>query len=328
MHNDARLRQGPALVNATLLSSTLFYIPGPSPLKYSSQDLLPFDLVWFPALLRRQDPCPLRLTMASRDHQEQRGQGHYSGQNKVPDIKTFVRNLDKEKRDRDKELDERRKAEQRRNSHGGSEVKPHTPGNAIAGKEGTRKTVTDPTTGNQVQIEDVDANFMKAVEDPQLSVPNANLNRDTTVKTDASQSNPEYKHNQDITAPPDPVAEGSTSDVPIHGEKTNILFHPTPSVSYEPMFAALEQRAGGLCIGVFLAIVILGKMFGGSLKGLIPTAACIVSGIWLWMKEVVRSGREVEWSSEQSRGETVSFAPYALMPGSKLMVLGNGEPTS
>lgn len=83
------------------------------------------------------------------------------------------------------------------------------------------------------------------------------------------------------------------------------MFHPTPSVSYEPMFASLEAKAGSLCFGVFLAIVVLGKMFGGSLKGLIPTAACIVSGIWLWMKEVVRSGREVEWSSEQARGETV-----------------------
>lgn len=166
----------------------------------------------------------------------------------------------------------------------------------------------DPTTQKEVQIEDVDASFMKAVEDPQLSVPNVNLGKDTTVKTDSSQSNPEYGHNQDITAPPDPVAEGSTSDVPIHGEKTNILFHPTPSVSYEPMFVMLEKRAGGLCIGVCLAIIILGKMFGGSLKGLIPTSMCIASGIWLWMKEVVRSGREVEWSSEQSRGETVSAA--------------------
>ena len=251
--------------------------------------------------------------MASRDHQEQHVPGHYSGQNKIPDIKTFVQNLDKEKRTRDKDLDERRTAEQQRKSQGRGEATPHTP--TKAGKEGTLKTVTDPTTGNQVQIEDVDASFMKAVEDPQLSVPNANLNKDTNVKTDASQSNPEYKHNQDVTAPPDPVAGGSTSDVPIHGEKTNILFHPTPSVSYEPMFAALEQRAGGLCIGVFLAVVILGKMFGGSLKGLIPTAACIVSGIWLWMKEVVRSGREVEWSSEQSRGETVRLISLPFHPG-------------
>jgi hypothetical protein len=72
------------------------------------------------------------------------------------------------------------------------------------------------------------------------------------------------------------------------------------------MFQALEQRAGFLCIGIVIAIVVLGKMFGGALKGLIPLSFCIASGLWLWMKEVVRSGREVEWSSEQSRGETVS----------------------
>ena len=226
--------------------------------------------------------------------------GYYSGKNKIPDIKTFVQNLDKDKKERDAKVEERR----RQQKLGGSDAQPHQ--ETKAGKPGSMKTVTDPTTGSQVQIEDVDKDFMKAAEDPQLSVPNANLGKDTTVKTSPDQSNPEYKEKQDITSPPDPVADGSTSDVPIHGEKTNILFHPTPSVSYEPMYAALETRAAGLCIGVFLAIVILGKMFGASLKGLIPTAMCIVSGIWLWMKEVVRSGREVEWSSEQQRGETVS----------------------
>ena len=72
------------------------------------------------------------------------------------------------------------------------------------------------------------------------------------------------------------------------------------------MFEALEKRAGVLCIGVLLAVIILGKMFGGALKGLIPLGACLSSGIWLWMKEVVRSGREVEWSSEQERGTTAT----------------------
>ena len=215
-----------------------------------------------------------------------------------------MQNLDKDKKDRDAKLEELRRLERQQGQDGASDATPHT--ETKAGKAGTLKTVHDPTTQQDVQIEDVDKDFMKAVENPQLSVPNANLGKDTTVKTDASQTNPEYKHNQDITAPPDPVAEGSTSDVPIHGEKTNILFHPTPSVSYEPMFAALETRASGLCIGVFIAIILLGKIFGASLKGLIPTSMCIVSGIWLWMKEVIRSGREVEWSSEQSRGETVS----------------------
>ena len=177
--------------------------------------------------------------------------------------------------------------------------------NAVRNDQDAYKEVTDPTTGTQVRIADVGEDFMKRVEDPQLNVPNANLGKSTPIKTDSSQANPEYKEKQDITAPPDPVATGSTSDVPIHGEKTNILFHPTPSVSYEPTFASLEKKTGGLCIGILVTVILLGKMFGGSLYGLIPLAMCVASGVWLWMKEVVRSGREVEWSSEKSRGETV-----------------------
>lgn len=112
-----------------------------------------------------------------------------------------------------------------------------------------------------------------------------------------------------MTAPPDPVAEGTTSDVPIHGEKTNVLFHPTPSVSYEPTFKKLEQRATILCAGILIATVVVGKMFGGALKGLIPLAMCLSSGVFLWVKEVIRSGREVEWDSEQTRGQMVRCDP-------------------
>ena len=233
-----------------------------------------------------------------------------------------MQNLDEDKKERDARLAEQQKQE----ALGGSEARPHH--EYKAGKQGTLKTVTDPTTKKEVQIEDVDKDFMKAVEDPQLSIPNANLGKKTPVKTTADQANPEYAHNQDVTAPPDPVVEGSTSDVPIHGEKTNILFHPTPSVSYEPMFASLEARAGGLCIGVTVAIIILGKIFGGRLLGLIPLAMCISSGIWLWMKEVVRSGREVEWSSEQTRGETVCSSPPISVPQLISLFKGYSKPTT
>ncbi len=73
------------------------------------------------------------------------------------------------------------------------------------------------------------------------------------------------------------------------------------------MFASLEKKVGGLCIAILLTIVIAGKIFGGSLKGLFPLGACTASGVWLFMKEIVRSGREVEWDSEKVRGETVSI---------------------
>ncbi|KAK4987714.1 hypothetical protein LTR66_002656 [Elasticomyces elasticus] len=228
--------------------------------------------------------------------------GHYSGTNRIPNIKEFVERLDRDKSERDRLIDEQRKAALQAGNRG--DAVPHKP--THAGVEGTKKTVTDPTTGRQVMIEDVNKDMVKSSQNPMLSVPNANLGKPTPVKTDASQQNDEYKHNQDITSPPDPVAEGSTSDVPIHGEKTNILFHPTPSVSYEPTFQALEKKATVLCIGLLVAIVVLGKMFGGSLKGLIPLAMCVASGVFLWAKEVVRSGREVEWDSEKTRGETAT----------------------
>lgn len=227
--------------------------------------------------------------------------GHYSGQNKIPTINQFIERLDKDKRERDKALDEQNK--QRRAQQSG-DVVPHQ--NETKQEAKGQKVVTDPTTGNQITIEDVNKSMIDRAKNPTLSVPNANLDKPTTVKTDASQKNPEYKEKQDITAPPDPVAEGSTSDVPIHGEKTNILFHPTPSVSYEPFFASIEKKCGVLCIALFLGTVIVGNIFGGALKGLIPLAMCLASGVWLWMKEVVRSGREVEWSSEKERGETAT----------------------
>lgn len=222
--------------------------------------------------------------------------GHYSGHNKIPTVGQFLERLDKDKKSRDADIDKRQL--------GGSDAVPHQNEKIKAGKG--QKTVTDPTTGKEVVIENVNKEYMKFAKDPVLSVPNANLGKDTPVKTEASQSNPEYKEKQDITAPPDPVVEGSTSDVPIHGEKTNILFHPTPSVSYEPTFKRLEERGFWLVIGVFFAIVIVGRTFGGKYIGVIPLGMCISSGIWLWIKEVVRSGREVEWSSEKERGETAT----------------------
>ena len=232
--------------------------------------------------------------------EQQSSHGHYSGHNPIPNIQKFVESLDRDKAQRDKEIDDEHWRQQ---PPGASDVYPHEPHKA--GTAGTQKTVRDPTTHKDVVIENVNKDTMKNVRAPHLSVPNANVGKSSSVKTDSSQSGQEYKENQDITAPPDPVAPDSTSDVPIHGEKTNILFHPTPSVSYEPAFASMEKRAGILCVGVLVAIVFLGKLFGGSLIGLIPTAMCVASGIWLWSKDVVRSGREVEWDSEKKRGETV-----------------------
>ncbi|ROW17113.1 hypothetical protein VPNG_01189 [Cytospora leucostoma] len=230
--------------------------------------------------------------------------GHYSGHNRIPNIKQFMENLDRDKKDRDAKIDS--------TTTGKGEVQPHA---THAQKQGNnRRTVRDPVTGQDVEIDDVDKATVEATRDPHLFVPNANLGKDTPIKTDHTQSGEEYRRAQDITAPPDPVEPGTTSDVPIHGEKTNVLFHPTPSVSYEPMYEALETRANVLTIGIFLAIIFIGKLFGGSLWGLIPLAGCVSSGVFLWVKDLIRQGRAIDWSSEQKRGETavVNLIPESV----------------
>ncbi|KAF2404977.1 hypothetical protein EJ06DRAFT_525553 [Trichodelitschia bisporula] len=241
--------------------------------------------------------------MADDQQQTTAPGGYYSGRNPIPTVSKFMERLDRDKKSRDQEIDDQTRSAKK------SHQKPAN-GNAMPHNQAPRpkkqETVTDPVTGNQVVIENAKKSQLGLVENPVLSVPNANLGKDTPVKTEASQSNPEYKEKQDITAPPDPVVDGSTSDVPIRGEKTNVLFHPTPSVSYEPTFARLEKQAGAVCVAILIAVVALGKTFGGSFKGLIPLAMCVSSGVWLWMKEVVRSGREVEWESEKERGQTAT----------------------
>lgn len=102
--------------------------------------------------------------MAEQQQQHMPG-GHYSGANPVPTVKKFLENLDKDKRERDRKIDEGAAA-QKMTAGGTSDAVPHKP--VKAGVEGTQKTVTDPTTGNEVVIEDVNKDMIKQVENPQV----------------------------------------------------------------------------------------------------------------------------------------------------------------
>ena len=72
------------------------------------------------------------------------------------------------------------------------------------------------------------------------------------------------------------------------------------------MFEYLEVRGNILCAAIFFAIIFIGRFFGGRLLGLIALSTCISSGVYLWVKELIRQGRDHEWLSEQERGETAT----------------------
>ena len=100
--------------------------------------------------------------------------GHYSGHNKIPTIKQFIDNLDIDKKVRDKRIDDQNKlaspSQVQKNGRPvdpGSDARPHEV--LHDGIKGTQKTVTDPTTGRQVVIEDVNKETMSRVTDPTVS---------------------------------------------------------------------------------------------------------------------------------------------------------------
>lgn len=89
--------------------------------------------------------------------------GHYSGLNRVPNIKEFVAALDRDKKERDAKIDSELKA----NGKSGGDIKEHK--NKVEQYKGGR-VVTDPVTGNEITIDDVNADFMKAAKDPIVSL--------------------------------------------------------------------------------------------------------------------------------------------------------------
>jgi hypothetical protein len=90
--------------------------------------------------------------------QQQRSGKPWSGANPIPNIQKFIENLDKEKTERDRKIDENSKPH----------ADPVVAHKNTSSKGVNRKWVTDPTTGKEVEIEDVGKDFMKAVEDPQV----------------------------------------------------------------------------------------------------------------------------------------------------------------
>lgn len=114
--------------------------------------------------------------------------GHYSGRNPIPTVKQFIENLDSDKKNRDKKIDESgAPATPTKVNQKASATTPKTPAqdgvqdHQLSQKtvEGTEKTVTDPTTGREVVIADVGKEMVDEVENPHLIVPNANLNKPT-----------------------------------------------------------------------------------------------------------------------------------------------------
>ena len=103
---------------------------------------------------------------------------HWSGANPVPTVQKFIENLDKDKKERDRRIDEetKRKNEAMKGQnvkggevHGGKDGDVMTHEARKVSKEKMRM-VTDPTTGKDIGVEDQDEKSMEAVKDPKVAI--------------------------------------------------------------------------------------------------------------------------------------------------------------
>jgi hypothetical protein len=113
--------------------------------------------------------------------------GYYSGANPIPTIQEFIENLDSSKNLRDKEIEETQKKPKGETQEVAQQQQPttndaHAP-QLVAKRH--QKLVTDPVTGKEVVIEHAKKDVVNDVRNPKLSVPNANLGKETVRQISA-----------------------------------------------------------------------------------------------------------------------------------------------
>lgn len=102
--------------------------------------------------------------MPDEQQEQHRPGGHYSGANPVPTVKKFLENLDKDKKERDRRIEEERQARQTAQDHENTDSYERS---SLAVK-GSQKRVTDPTTGQEAVIEDVKPETLNVVDHPKV----------------------------------------------------------------------------------------------------------------------------------------------------------------
>lgn len=109
---------------------------------------------------------------------------HWSGANPIPTISHFMEHIDAEKKERDRRIDEENRAKKERAAREKAQAtsreqpeqagqRDQKEGDAVAHKprevsQAKMRTVTDPTTGKDIGVEDLDETSMEPVKNPMV----------------------------------------------------------------------------------------------------------------------------------------------------------------
>lgn len=194
-------------------------------------------------------------------------------------------------------------------------------------KAASRRKVIDPTTKNEVIIQDVDGSFEDSIRRPKITVPKAGINPSAAPQPDILPGVPaphlpegdgeEYRRTLDDLAPPEANPD-KTGDYLHHSRNHEVIYHPLPIADLKKSFYALEEAIYQLSLAVIGGIVVLNWLFvGGGFKGLLSSvlAGIIVScGIHLWLRGIQEDANAINWEAEKKRAiaATESLVPESV----------------
>lgn len=178
----------------------------------------------------------------------------------------------------------------------------------VAAKAASRRKVIDPTTKNEVVIQDVDGSFEDSIRRPKITVPH-------TEQLPKGQGEA-YRKTLDELAPPE-ADPGRTKDYLHHSKNYDVAYHPVPIADLKAGFYALEGAVRQTTATVIIGIVALNWLFlGGGWKSSFASifAGIIVAcGIHLWLRNIQEDANAVNWDAERNRA---TAALESLVPES------------
>lgn len=178
-----------------------------------------------------------------------------------------------------------------------------------AAKKASRRKVIDPTTKNEVVIQDVGGSFEESIRRPKITVPH----QEHLPMGDGEA----YRQALDDLAPPEADQE-RTKEYLHHSKNHDVIYHPVPIADLKASFYALEGAVQGTTATVLAGIVILNWTFvGGGWKGLIASLLAgiiIACGIHLWLRRIQEDANSVNWDAERKRAiaATESLVPESV----------------
>jgi hypothetical protein len=195
-----------------------------------------------------------------------------------------------------------------------------------AAKAASRRKVVDPTTKNEVVIQDVDGSFEESIRRPKITVPKAGINPSNAPEPNVLPGVPqphlpqgqgeEYRKTLDDLAPPEANPD-KTDDYLHHSKNHEVVYHPLPIVDLKRSFYGLESAVRQTSIAVLGGIVVLNWLFlGGGWKGLIGsifTGFLVSCGLHLWLRNLQESANAINWDTERKRA---TAATESLVPES------------